>query len=272
MTAEPAWHAATATVVGPKHRDAGRGGQDASGSRAVEGGQVIAVADGHGSERCYRADRGADLAVRVALDVLSGPAGGAARASDGSVATGLVEAWRAAVGADVDTHPFGTLDVDPGADEPEPFTAYGTTLLAAVARADGLLVVHLGDGETLVAGAGISGAPRRALAPDPLLAADMTTSLALDDAPDHVRVVRFDPSDASVDLVVLATDGYANAFTDDAAFAQVGSDLLRWLGMRDPAWIAGELPSWLEHSAGITGDDASLGLLYRWPLPPPPAS
>lgn len=254
-----------ATVVGPKHSVAGRGGQDASGSRAVEGGHVIAVADGHGSERCYRADRGADLAVRVALDALADP-------GVDSLAAALVEAWRAAVSADVAQHPFGTLADDPGADEPEPFTAYGTTLLAAAARADGLTVVHLGDGETLVAGVGAEGAPRRALAPDPLLAADMTTSLALDDAADHVRVVRFEPSDTSVDLVVLATDGYANAFADDAAFAQVGSDLLRWLGARDPAWVEGELPSWLEHSAGITGDDASLALLYRWPLPPPPAS
>lgn len=267
MSASSGWQGVTASVVGPKHRVAGRDGQDASGSRTTEGGHVIAVADGHGSERCYRADRGADLAVRCALEVMaSSPADPAA------IPQALVAAWRAAVTADVGTQPFGTLADDPGAVELEPFTAYGTTLIAAVARAEGLLVVHLGDGETLVAGLGADGAPRRALAPDPLLAADMTTSLALDDAADHVRVGRFDPADTSVDLLVLATDGYANAFADDAAFAQVGSDLLRWLRMRDPAWVGGELPSWLEHSAGITGDDASLGLLYRWPLPPPPAS
>lgn len=266
MIASPTWHAAAASVVGPKHRDAGRGGQDASDSRAIPGGHAVAVADGHGSERCYRADRGADLAVRVALEIL------AAAEEAAAIPSTLIEAWRRAVDADVAAFPFGTLELDSGADEPEPYTAYGTTLLAAAARADGLIVVHLGDGETLVAGMGRDGAPRRGLAPDPLLAADMTTSLALDDAADHVRISRFEPSDASVDLLVLATDGYANAFADDAAFTQVGSDLLRWLGMRDPAWIEGELPSWLEHSAGITGDDASLALLYRWPLPPPPAS
>jgi hypothetical protein len=87
-----------------------------------------------------------------------------------------------------------------------------------------------------------------------------------------MRVALLDRARASIDLIVLATDGYANAFADDAAFAQVASDLRRWLVMRDPAWMAGELPGWLEQSAGITGDDASLGLLYRWPLPPPPAS
>jgi hypothetical protein len=266
VTVAPAWHALTATVVGPKHRSVGRGGQDAAGSRSVEGGHVIAVADGHGSERCYRADRGADLAVQTALEVLSRP-----NVHADAVPAAIVNAWRAAVSTDVGAHPFGTLAADPDSEEAEPYTAYGTTLLAAVARVDAVLLVQLGDGEMLVAGAGADGA-RRALPPDPLLAADMTTSLALDDAADHMRVSRLDRARESIDLLVLATDGYANAFADDAAFAQVASDLRRWLVMRDPAWMAGELPGWLEQSAGITGDDASLGLLYRWPLPPPPAS
>jgi serine/threonine protein phosphatase PrpC len=267
----PSWHAATATVTGPKHRDAGRDGQDASAMRPMAGGHVIAIADGHGSERCYRADRGARLAVTSALAVLLRAAQSGATSLHAAVEMipgELVGAWRDEVMADRDRHPIGAFDHDLPEDDDDSFTAYGTTLLAAMARGDELLIVHLGDGESLLAST--DGTPRRPFIRDPLLAADMTTSLALPDAERHVRTRAFDCSVERIDLVVLATDGYANAFADDAAFDQVGPDLLRGLGARDPGWVAGELPAWLEHSAGVSGDDASLGLLYRWPLPTQP--
>jgi serine/threonine protein phosphatase PrpC len=268
VTPVGAWQAIAATVVGPSHRRAGRGGEDAVGSHAADGVQAIAVADGHGSPRCYRAARGAELAVAAALEVLGqqpwddGPPAVARQAA--GIGAALVNAWRGRVTADLASRPLGSLPDDVEPLDGSTYTPYGTTVVAAAASREALLIVHLGDGASLVVSS--PGGPRRPVPRDPAIAADATTSLALDDAEDYVHVVATDLRDDPTELVVLASDGYSNAFTDDAAFDQVGTDLLRWLGGPDPAIVARDLPSWLDQSAQVTGDDASLALLYR-PIP-----
>lgn len=238
--------------------------------RAADGTQLIAVADGHGSARCYRAAYGAEMAVRTALDVLqrhmpSLSGHGLAPGAEDPIGGDLVEAWRRMVQDHFAVHPVGSLpdDGDPAHDDV--FTAYGTTVLAAAASQETLRIVQVGDGVALIAST--AQGPWRPMPKDPRLAADMTTSLALVDAEQYLHQAVVDLRRQPTDLVVLATDGYTNAFTDDAAFDQVGSDLLRWLGAQDPERLPDELPVWLGHSADVTGDDASMALLYRWPQP-----
>jgi serine/threonine protein phosphatase PrpC len=235
----------------------------------MAGGHVMAVADGHGSERCFRSARGAELAVASALAVLGryldlSHAG--ARPTDRvPLARDLVDSWRAAVQRDLEESPIGSLPSDAQMDGDDEFMPYGTTMLAAAASDDIVVVAQLGDGESLLAST--AQGPIRPPLRDPELAADTTTSLALPDAEDRIRIAFVHLSERPVDLVLLASDGYSNAFADDAAFGQVATDLLAWLSQRDPQWVAQELPVWLAQSAAVSGDDASLGLLYRWPVP-----
>jgi hypothetical protein len=81
--------------------------------------------------------------------------------------------------------------------------------------------------------------------------------------------------------VLLSTDGYANAFREDAGFLQVGADLLDLVRQEGLGAVAGGLDSWLaEATEQGSGDDVTVGLLCRLdacqsplsappPLPPP---
>ena len=58
---------------------------------------------------------------------------------------------------------------------------------------------------------------------------------------------------------MLATDGYANSFAEDADFEQVAKDLYAAIQQDGPSAVAGHLPDWLEAtSKGGSGDDISV--------------
>ena len=60
-------------------------------------------------------------------------------------------------------------------------------------------------------------------------------------------------------FTMLATDGYANSFADDADFEQVARDLYTAIQQDDPATVADRLPDWLQAtSKGGSGDDISV--------------
>ena len=67
-------------------------------------------------------------------------------------------------------------------------------------------------------------------------------------------------------LILAATDGYANAYRDEASFRQVAGDF--WTLLRDEgeAAVQPHLSEWLnEASQQGSGDDISVGLVWRPP-------
>jgi len=65
-------------------------------------------------------------------------------------------------------------------------------------------------------------------------------------------------------LIMAATDGYANSFVNDDAFRKVGSDILAIMREDSVRAVEENLLEWLdEASASGSGDDISLGILYR---------
>jgi hypothetical protein len=65
-------------------------------------------------------------------------------------------------------------------------------------------------------------------------------------------------------LILVATDGYANSFVNDAAFLRVGSDILDILRRDGAQVVQDSLGDWLrEASDAGSGDDITVGLLYR---------
>ena len=89
--------------------------------------------------------------------------------------------------------------------------------------------------------------------------ANHTTSLCSKEAWRFVRI-HFQPIvERPPVFVMLATDGYANSFADDADFEQVARDLYYAILHDGPASVAGRLPNWLETtSKGGSGDDISV--------------
>jgi hypothetical protein len=111
------WQAAHLSIQGDKHVRDGSPGQDSSDSRAFEGGSwaYVVVADGHGSDRHFRSDRGSTLAVATMHDVfhsfrrrareLGEPGGTELNELWLAETDQVVRRWRAKVHADLVKHP-----------------------------------------------------------------------------------------------------------------------------------------------------------------------
>ena len=216
---------------------------------------AVAVADGHGASK--HADVGARLAVHVALTSLM------RFAEDlGERASNLMEVQECA------KHPLRVQIVREWTarvrakvgDDEAPLLDYGSTILAALATPDFLLVGQLGDGDVLlVAEDGTVDIP---LPADPAAFADETPSLCLPDAWHSLRM-RALPVPSQETLLLLSTDGYSKSYPTDAAFRQIGPDyldLVRKDGVSDL-----DLQGFLEQvTAQGAGDDIGLALLH-WP-------
>jgi hypothetical protein len=146
-----------ASVTGTSHVKGGLTCQDAHGYREVEGGVLLAVADGAGSAE--RSAEGAQLAAAAILDAV-----GMALASGWPAS---LQIWR-----DVffDAYARAKASLERlAADEALPARAFATTLLCAALSESVLAVAQLGDG---VAAAYIpGGAPDRGAGGDWFLAA-----------------------------------------------------------------------------------------------------
>jgi hypothetical protein len=274
-----AWRVVGTSVRGASHRRRGLPNQDALRwwPDSGEGPPLaVAIADGHGSARCFRSDVGARLAVETALEVAAATLeGGGDRPPDLASLEDLVEVltrrWQAATQAHYLAHPFGPEEVqrlalEGGAAAQEslaanPLLAYGATLSTVWLGQTFLLYFQLGDGEVLTVSPG--GQVGRPLPGDARLFGGQTTSLCAPGAWRDFRIAfQTVSAGTSPAVVLLSTDGYPNAFREDAGFLQVGADLLDLIRQERLDPVAAGLESWLaEATEQGSGDDVTLGLL-----------
>lgn len=278
------WRAVGLSVRGAAHVRSGLPNQDAINWSPAAGmglPLILSVADGHGSTRYFRSDVGARLAVETAVAVVQAFVDGHRHVNNPSLLKHtaeewlpkmLVRGWREAVAAHISEHPLAPHELDSFANNygaaarqtaaTDLLRAYGATLLAAAITATFVLYLQLGDGHILtVSDAGEVAMP---LPPDERLFANETTSLCTEDAWRDFRVGFYPISNTPPALILLSTDGYPNSFRDEAAFFQVGSDLLEIIRANGLDKVEAELESWLTEStyAG-SGDDVTLGVMSR---------
>ena len=271
-----AWTVLGESVLGASHVRDARPNQDAWLADTLANGVVVmAVADGHGGALHCRSDRGSRFAAECAIAVMH------AWRDDGDFErfsrqfpASLVTAWRERVSADLDAAALGRAEVPAsglppgrGVDElfDNPVLAYGTTVLVAIVRTDRIWFAQLGDGDCLAVDG--SGTVRRPVPGDDALAGNMTTSLCQQDAAAQFRTAQIGPcgadDDARMRLVLLSTDGYANAFKTDRDFLQIGGDYLNWIDEQGVAAVARQLPEVLaEATLRGSGDDVTLLMAY----------
>jgi hypothetical protein len=263
---------------------------------------VLALSDGHGSAKSFRSEVGSRLAVDVATrelnNLLQGqrsvnrvdaPRGEKQARSlswfkemfEGYMPQKIVKGWRSEV---LNHWRHNRLTPEQEAimrgmtkaknDAQRLYIAYGATLLMALVTEAFILYLQLGDGDILTVSD--EGAVTRPIAEDPRLAiGDETTSLATDEPWRQVRMA-FHPlvgTRTPPALIVLSTDGYAKSFKSEADFLKVGPDILGMLKSREIGlgYVEDHLKGWL-NDASMTGsgDDITVGLIYR--LPPPNSS
>ncbi len=180
------WKALSASVEGASHLQSGLGNQDAvrlHNPSGVNDVLLLAVADGHGSTRSFRSDRGSALAAECALRELNkfirrlGPDAPLSRVRNQAKTVWprtLLQAWKERVRAELTTKPFTLFDfapfpepppvVNPGQELPiSAYLAYGATLLTVAITHRYILYSQLGDGDILTVRAdGTCRAPCRA--------------------------------------------------------------------------------------------------------------
>ena len=281
------WRAIGASIQGAAHKRSGLINQDAMWwvpASGVGPPLILSVSDGHGSAKSFRSHIGSEQAVRTASwvvqDLLDGqpdPTNLSAikRTAEERLPQEIARRWRQTVEEHLSQTPHSaaeleTLALQAGAEAHEavrenPLLAYGATILTVLVADGFILYLQLGDGDILVVSE--AGDVTRPIERDARLFANQTTSLCSPDAWRDVQV-RFQalvgPPPA---LILLATDGYANSFVNEAAFLKVGTDILEMVRSTGPADVETNLPAWLsEASQAGSGDDITVGIICRTDL------
>ncbi|MGH9468091.1 MAG: protein phosphatase 2C domain-containing protein, partial [Terriglobales bacterium] len=175
----------------------------------------------------------------------------------------VVEGWRERVLAHCAKNPL-TPALPPPRDAAAIWLCYGTTLLAALATPEELIYLQLGDGELLLVSP--AGQVQRPWPRDPRWLGGATTSLCMEEACREMRCARQPLGRGGPAMVLLATDGYANAFRTERGFLRVGRDILSLVRAQGIRAVEQELAAWLEEASRLgSGDDATLAWLYRSP-------
>jgi hypothetical protein len=280
----PEWRIIGESVPGASHLRAGIPNQDSilqvrESARSLP--LVLSVSDGHGSNKCFRSDRGSRFAVKKAaqlvgefLDERRGSFDHAEIESKGKdlLPREFTKRWREAVEADLKSRPFAAEEFDAlekkdGARgrrlvEANPLLAYGATSLTVAVEESFILYLQLGDGDILTVSE--AGEINKPVPEDERLFANETTSLCSPNAENdfrfHVQKLSGDPPA----LILVSTDGYVNSFSDEAGFLKVGNDLLEMLRTDGFDFVNESLKGWLEEATRMgSGDDTTLGIICR---------
>ena len=279
------WGVVSATVCGAIHERNNGQNQDALKWWLAEEERLLAVlcvADGHGGSEYKRSREGACCAVKEAKKLLAdeilphilGDSTGKDwtqldRQIRHRLPMDLVNRWRKSIKEHAKKNPISKDETSRsnGETNDQPNTSfldssdaqlYGTTLLAALLTPEFHIYIQLGDGDVLTVTA--EGEVVRPPFPvDSHLLANHTTSLCSEGAWHFVRI-HFQPIfERPPVFVMLATDGYANSFADDADFKKVAKDLYSAIQQEGPEAVASQLPDWLKAtSKGGSGDDISV--------------
>jgi hypothetical protein len=268
------WQVVSGTSLGAHHLLTGAPNQDAVLARSAgpEGRLVaISVADGHGSEYCFRSDVGSQAAVEIATRLGVAflqrhghqPGEIMSSAATEELIPLIVQEWITQVNEHCRLQPLTEYEktfLRSGGEE-SLLLPYGTTLLLALLTDHCGLVLQIGDGDAIAVDT--CGNVSLPVPQDPDLVAGATASLCSSRAPSRFRVGRTDPEQGPIALWALVTDGYGNSFSDPQWQRQVGADLLRHLSENGAEWVQERLVSWLAESASTGGDDVSMVLAVR---------
>jgi hypothetical protein len=275
------WRVVARKKVGANHRRTGLENQDSFGILAPDDGAgdavAVAVADGHGSATSFRSAVGSRFGVEVSIQLVEEllraatdtAAGDLKRLLEDRAGKQLVREWHKKVAAHLAGSPFRDNELSrleessgPAAVarvKHEPPLAYGSTLLSAVATRSFMVFWQIGDGDIVVVNA--DGRVTRPIPHDPELLGNATTSLC---SPDAWQNFRSAFTGSLAPLVLVATDGVANSYTNEDAFLKFGSDVFERISAEGLDAVVDQLPRWLRRiSDHGSGDDVSLGILHR---------
>jgi hypothetical protein len=181
----------------------------------------------------------------------------------------IVQEWRARVEEHLARNPFSPVDLTSvekrvgskrrDALEKDPYIAYGSTLITAIALESFMAFWQVGDGDVLAVSA--QGSVGRPIRKQELLLGNETTSLCSIDAWRYFQVAVLG---TPAPLITVSTDGLANSFMDEEGFCQFGLDLFNLIARNGLNDVSGKIDDWLQQMTEEgSGDDITLGIICR---------
>lgn len=252
----------TASVRGPVHVRDGLPNQDATACWEPDGAGapvVVALSDGHGGPKSPRSDVGARFAVEIAVEVGRALTGGEDAAE--RTAEAIVDRWTATVEGHLAVLPLNGAESDVVGDNV--LLAYGATLLLAVVDDSAAVLMQLGDGDILLSDP--SHPATRPVPPDPRLIGNATTSLCMPGAAREFRCTTVPLAPREPSVLILATDGLANAYGDDRAFLQVAADLAGMIDRSGLDGVQADLDALVLEASAHSGDDVTVAVMVCGP-------
>jgi len=254
---------------------------------------ILSVADGHGDALSFRSSIGSCLAVLAAQTALTPFISNLSQLSDEQIRehgsqiksetetnlpAEIVRRWKHLVQQHWLAAPISHTETDWLAQYPQKakrlretqefYSVYGATIMTVLATPHFIIYAQLGDGDVLALSA--EGLPYSPLPTDDRLFANEPPSLCLADASLTMRVKfqSIQPPLSPPSMLILSTDGFKNSFESEADYLSFGTDIYQRLTTGKPEeelnTIAQNLTPWLaEISRGGSGDDVSLGILFR---------
>jgi hypothetical protein len=241
----------TSGEIGANHRQRERGSDDAVGWHESEGGSVlatVAIADGHSDRRCVRSRTGADFVVATAAELPDDLVG-----SD-ALAAALITGWRLRVDQHLAANPLRADDLDAA----NPRVAYGTTAALCRITTDTITVVRVGDGDIIAVAA--DGRAGRLAEPESR-SGEVTESISQLDAERVVRSTTISADDAPT-LLLLATDGFDNAYPTEDSMLRAASELAALRRESGQPIGSDVLSKWAREAADVSGDDATIATVW----------
>ena len=237
---------------------------------------IIAVADGHGSEKCPRSDRGSTIAVNTFCEVMKNylqsygmDDNGLAnlitflnREGDMRFAQDICEEWQARVKQSYyKNKEEGMLDENGNIKWSAVYSLYGTTLLGMLITDSFVFSFQIGDGDiNLVTEKGVFSL----VEPEKFLGTE-THSLSKPDAwrKAVASVRRRDGENEKSCMYMLSTDGFANSYTCDTEFQKTCKDYFNMIQEHGAEKVQANLKQWLTETSELgCGDDITVVMVY----------
>ncbi len=258
------WQVISRSVRGATHLQNNKPNQDALGVYQAAQGLplIVALADGHGGEKYTHSDMGAKFAVKAAIEVLKNTFKNPAdfsltqikRLTEHDIPKAIVRSWREKIEV---YNQAQHLKSD------AQYRIFGSTLLVCLLLPECIVYWQLGDGDIL--NLDCEAQLYRPLTKDPQLLGNETTSLCGDKPWLNFRSFFQPITDKQPPcFMMLSTDGYSNAYLNDAEFETTVRDIAKMLETEGSAWVKQQLPDWLsEASQQGSGDDISVVIVWR---------
>ena len=237
---------------------------------------IIALADGHGSSKCPRSDRGSMIAVnsfyhimKKYLEIYGEDEEDIThlmtflnREGDVRFAQDACEEWQARVKQSFYKNKVeGMTNEDGSIKWPSVFSLYGTTLLGMLITDSFVFSFQIGDGDI---SAVTKDAVEPLVEPEKFLGTE-THSLSKPDAwrKAVTSVHRLEAESRESYMYILSTDGFANSYTSDKEYQKTCRDYLQMLQEYGIDVVQANLKKWLTETSELgCGDDITVVMVY----------